>query len=35
MELNQKENALKMYEELNKIKSRRAAALKKKLDTMQ
>jgi tetratricopeptide (TPR) repeat protein len=34
-ELNQKENALKMYEDLNKINPKMAAALKKKLDTMQ
>ena len=35
IELNQKENALKMYEELNKLNPRMATALKKKLDTMQ
>ena len=35
MELNQKENALKMYEELNKINPKMAAALKKRLDAMQ
>ena len=35
MELNQKENALKMYEELNKLNPKMASALKKRLDTMQ
>jgi len=32
MELNQKENALKIYEELNKLNPKMAGALKKKLD---
>ncbi len=35
MELNQKENALKMYEELNKLNPKMAGALKKRLDAMQ
>ena len=35
MELKQKENALKIYEDLNKINPKMAAALKKKLDAMQ
>lgn len=35
MELNQKENALQMYEELNKLNPKMAAALKKRLDAMQ
>lgn len=35
MELNQKENALKMYEDLNKINPKMASALKKRLDAMQ
>ena len=35
MELNQKDNALKMYEELNKLNPKMAAALKKRLDAMQ
>ena len=34
MELNQKENALKTYEELNKINPKMAEALKKRLDAM-
>ena len=34
MELNQKENALKIYEELNKLNPKMAGALKKKLDEM-
>jgi protein O-GlcNAc transferase len=35
MELNQKENALKIYEDLNKLNPKMAAALKKRLDAMQ
>ncbi len=35
MELHQKENAFRMYEELNKLNPKMAGALKKKLDTMQ
>ena len=35
LELNQKENALKMYEELNKLNPKMAGTLKKRLDAMQ
>jgi len=35
LELNQKENALKMYEELNKLNTKMAAVLKKRIDAAQ